>query len=84
MNFVQKHKSLAELYAELLITKRQFEVADAKGESKCLHCSRQKSVHLGDGRYSIAATSRTFRDERQPDIDRVNRALDLIEELQGL
>lgn len=84
MNLIQRHQSLDELYTGLLRTKRQYEIADAKGECKCLHCHRQKSVHLGDGRCSCAATSRTFRDESQPTIDKTLRALDLIEELMGL
>ena len=84
MTFVEKHKSLTELYTELLVRKRQYEIADAKGECKCQHCKRQTPVHLGDGRCSCAATSRTFRDENQPTIDKTLRALDLIEELMAL
>ena len=84
MTFIDKHRSLTELYTNLLVKKREYERQLDKGEAKCLHCSRQKSVHLGDGRCSCAATSRTFRNESQPDIDRVGRALDLIEELMGL
>ena len=84
MTFIDKHRSLTELYTNLLVKKREYERQEAKGEAKCLHCSQQKSVHISDGRCSLYATSRQFRNECQPDIDRVGRALDLIEELMGL
>ena len=84
MIFIDKHRSLTELYTNLLVKKREYDRQEAKGDAMCLHCSRKKVAHLGDGRCSWYATSRTFRNESQPDIDRVGRALDLIEELMGL
>lgn len=84
MTFADRQKSIEELYAGLLRRKRKFERDEENGTAKCLHCQQQKSAHCHDGRCTVAATSRNFRNESQPEIDRTNRAITLIEELLEL
>lgn len=81
MNFAARHTSLEELYTQLLRKQREHQKLIESGQAKCLHCSQQKSAHCHDGRCTIYATSREFRYEQQPDVDRIARAIGLIEEL---
>lgn len=76
--------TIEEAYGWLLKKKRQHEKMVADGTAKCLHCQQQKSVHLGDDRCSVYATSRTFRNEQQVTVDKIVKAIALIEELMEL
>ena len=76
--------TVEEAYGWLLKKKREHEKLIENGTAKCLHCQQQKSVHLGDDRCSVYATSRTFRNEQQVTVDKIAKAIALIEELMEL
>lgn len=78
------HKSLSELYAELLIRNRELHLKKASGRMLCIHCSQQESVHLSDGRCSCSAVSREFRSTEQIEMDKVDKALTHIEALKEM
>jgi len=80
-----EHKSLAELYAELLIRQRGIvrEQGD-NGAAVCQHCKGQRRNHDHEGRCSIAVTSLKFRDVRRDELNRIGDAITLIEKLREL
>ncbi len=78
------HMSINELYGDLLIKKREIEKSLINGKAICLHCQCTKEKHLHDGRCSVCATSRTFKDSQHADAERIDKAINLIEELQAI
>ena len=81
---VSEHKSLAELYGQLLRDRREIEVVEADGLSICVHCQGKKSAHLPDLRCSSFCGSREFLSGRDTESKAIERALVLTEELIGL
>lgn len=78
------HKSLSELYSELCIKLRAIAVAEAGGETACVWCRSRKKDHLHDGRCSSSAVSASFTSEQADKAKWIERALELIEELQRI
>lgn len=81
---ISDHKSLAELYSELLIKQREIQVQLDSGKATCSWCGRRKSEHLPDKRCSVSCLSQVFTAMRRGDMDSINKALGLIEELREL
>lgn len=84
MSLISLDESIGDCYSWLLRKKREHEKLVDSGKAKCLHCQQQKSVHLGDDRCSSSAVSRTFRNEQQVTVDKIAKAIALIEELMEL
>lgn len=84
VSLISQHKSLSELYAELLIRHREIERLTAAGKSICTFCNCTLSHHGGDLRCTCAVTSRSFHSNECDEIVKVKRALVLIEELQEI
>jgi len=81
---VSEHKSLAELYGQLLRDRREIELIEASGNSSCVHCNCMKSKHLPDSRCTTFCGSREFSSDRDAEAKAIERALVLTEELIGL
>ncbi len=83
-NLVSDHKSLCELYGELLVSRREIERQDMAGLSCCCYCECRKANHLPDERCSLVSGSRSFRSKRADELTAINTGLDLIESLKDL
>lgn len=81
---VEETVTIGQSYSNLLRAKREIEKVDAAGESYCRHCSETKGNHLHDGRCSVDAMSQTFLNSKQRELDTINKAVNLIEELLAL
>lgn len=81
---IQQHKSLCELYGELLVRQRQIVKADSDGETLCRRCKKRKKDHgPQDMRCTIWQGSQFLSDDTE-EMAKVFRAIELIEELQSL
>lgn len=83
---LQLHKSIEELYGDLLRMKREQEIAIERRTVCCRWCGKSKAKHLEDGseRCSVDAMSRVFMPDDIEDRKAVLRAIELIEELRAL
>ena len=78
------HQSIMELYAELLVRRREIERREADGTAECVWCQKLKRSHVPDMRCSTYATSQFFTNVRDQERKQCERALQLIEELQEI
>jgi len=83
MSLVSPHKSLAEIYDELLRRQRQIIRAEEDGTAMCSRCDSEKTYHLSDGRCSVA-TGFGFVSVYADEKNKIKAAIMLIEELQEL
>jgi len=79
---VNKTVSIDQNYADLLAKMR---LLDRQGiAAKCAHCGRTKGDHLPDGRCSTSCLSRSFHNVHHDLRQRIERAVELIEQLLEL
>lgn len=81
---IDRSKTLAETHADLCVQYRNLMTLKASREGACTNCTQNEGQHLPDGRCSVNALSRRFQWKEQASLDRVNRALTIIEELLTL
>lgn len=81
---VNYNQSITENYRSLLERHRKISLAERDGTATCLHCNRLKSSHLSDNRCSTNAMSMLFTNIQREKKIAIERALELIEELQTL
>lgn len=82
--YVAQDLSLKDLYVNLCVRQHEINRLDAAGGTTCTACGCLKSAHLIDGRCSVSCLSREFFAVEADELAKVQRALVLIEELQGL
>lgn len=81
---IDRTKTLPQIHADLCVQYRKLLTLKASLDGMCTNCDQPEIDHMPDGRCSINALSRHFQWKDQPALDRVNRALVLIEELLTL
>ena len=84
MIVINPHKSITELYADLLIQDRLYQMQLAQKTALCEWCQKPLEKHLPDERCSCYAMSREFKPVFAEDRVKVERALQIIEELNSL
>jgi hypothetical protein len=75
---------LQPMYYRLLEQARTIKLRDESGLVLCSRCKQCKSQHLGDGRCDIHLLSGEFHSEDSSRLERIWRAMVLIEELREL
>lgn len=78
---VSQHKSLTELYHQLLSDQREIDRGNENGTAICEHCKNKKSQHLPDDRCNVYATSRHFYSVDATRLEKIKQAIQLIETL---
>lgn len=80
---IQQHKSLCELYGDLLVKARRIAKLDSDGTVNCQRCGKSKGMHLGDMRCCVSSQN-MFLSVDHEDAAKINRAILLIEELREI
>lgn len=81
---MSSHISLTELQFRLLRLRRELELEDQSSDAICAWCGNKKASHLADGRCSVFATSQYFTNKLSDKTAKVEKALELTEELLKL
>lgn len=76
-----ENRATSTILDDLLRRQYALRSKEMSGESICSRCKKRKIEHLHDGRCGLSSFDKTFLSEDQPTLEKIDKALGLMEEL---